>query len=533
MYETYFNLTERPFASVPRIDHYYPAAVIDAARNTLTRCVDRGEGVAMVIGPPGTGKSLLCQILAEQFQQTFQVALLASTHLDTRRSLLQATLYELNRPYRGMDEGELRLSLVDYITLHDDCSRGVVLLVDEAHHLPLRLLDEIRSLTNLTRDMQPAVRMVLAGGHGLEERFASPKLESFSQRISARCYLEAFQRSETQTYIQGRIAACGGRGAEVFPAETCHMVHKATDGVPRLINQVCDHVLLLAYTAGIQRIEAVHVEEAWADLQQLPTPWNAAAAPTGASGDSVIEFGGLDDGPAELPPIAGKIAVAEDTSPAEDRIMQPTLVADHEYMVPATEDPETFEELHHIQKLLADVQAEFQPVTTIGPEVELVFEAPHPFGETFEEEEVIADRYSAVAPPPARKSSADHDHGYMVPDAVPEPAAANELKSITRAPTRSVGRRDEYVAVAAANEAKPVSRSESREELQSETVRTGQAGKPDVRREVAWKDGAELEVAATLVAAIAEEPSPQPNRSIVPPPRQEFGRLFAKLRQGL
>ena len=74
MYETYFNLIERPFASVPRIDHYHPAAVIDAARNTLARCVDRGEGVALLVGPSGTGKSLLCQILADQFQNTFQVA---------------------------------------------------------------------------------------------------------------------------------------------------------------------------------------------------------------------------------------------------------------------------------------------------------------------------------------------------------------------------------------------------------------------------------------------------------------------------
>src|ERR1035441_9929379 len=135
------------------------------------------------------------------------------------------------------------------------------------------------------RDMQPAVRLVLAGSHVLEERFASPKLESFSQRISARCYLEAFQRNETQAYIQTRISTCGGRGNEIFPAETCQMVHKATDGVPRLINQVCDHVMLLAYTAGLRRIEPAHVEEAWADLQQLPPPWNAPAAPTG---DSVI-----------------------------------------------------------------------------------------------------------------------------------------------------------------------------------------------------------------------------------------------------
>ncbi len=479
MYETYFNLIERPFASVPRIDHYHPAAVIDAARNTLARCVDRGEGVALLVGPSGTGKSLLCQILAEQFQNTFQVALLASTHLDTRRSLLQAMLYELNRPYRGMDEGELRLSLVDYVTLNDDCNRGIVLLVDESHHLPLRLLDEIRSLTNLTRDLQPAVRMVLSGSHLLEERFASPKLESFSQRISARCYLEAFQRSETQAYIQGRLSASGGRGSEIFPAETCQMVHKATDGVPRLINQVCDHVMLLAYAAGIRRIEPAHVEEAWADLQQLPTPWNAPAAPSG--GDSVIEFGGLDDGPLELPPIAGKIAAAEATGDAEgasaveDAIpeaaayTQTTLVAERE-------DPETFEQLRHIQKLLADVQAEFQPAATSGPEVELVFETPHPFAEPFEEEEVIADRYAVVAPP-------------SVPGPAAEPAAANKL-SIT-------AERDEYVAAVA-------HAGESRQEL---------------------------EVAAAV--AVAEEPPPRPTRSVVPPPRQEFGRLFAKLRRGL
>ncbi len=492
MYETYFNFAERPFASVPRIDHYYPAAVIDAARNTLTRCIDRGEGVAMIVGPSGTGKSLLCQILAEQFQRTFQVALLASTHLDTRRSLLQAILYELNRPYRGMDEGELRLSLVDYITLSDDCGRGVVLLVDEAHHLPLRLLDEIRALTNLMRDLQPAVRLVLAGSHVLEERFASPKLESFSQRISARCYLEAFQRGETEAYIQTRISACRGRGMEVFPSETCQMVHKATDGVPRLINQVCDHVLLLAYAAGIRRIEPAHVEEAWADLQQLPTPWNEPAAP---ANDSLIEFGGLDDNPLEMPSIAGKIAAADDTALAEAAVMQPTLVAE------ASEDPETFAQLRHIQELLADVRAEFQPAAAAGPEVELVFETPHPFAETFEEEEVIADRYAAGAAPAAASS----------PAAKPAPSVA-------------------AVAVAeAAEEVKSVSITEDREKPQPMTVPMPHD------RKLLWTDRPETEVAAATAAAVAvaEEPSPRPSRSVVPPPRQEFGRLFAKLRRGL
>ena len=475
MYETCFNLTERPFASVPRIDHYYPAAVIDAARNTLTRCIDRGEGVAMIIGPSGTGKSLLCRVLADQFQGAFQVALLANGHLDARRSLLQAILYGLNRPYRGMDEGELRLSLVDYITLSDDCSRGVVLLVDEAHHLPLRLLNELHALTNLTRDKQPVVRMVLAGSHVLEERFASPKLESFSQRISARCYLEAFQRSETQAYIQTRISACGGRGVEIFPAETCRVVHQATEGVPRLINQVCDHVLLLADAANIQRIEPAHVGEAWADLQQLPTPWNAPAVPAAPAGDSVIEFGGLDEAPREVPSIAGKIAAADDASPTVGPLMQPALLAE------STADPEAFEQLCHVQELLADVHADFQPAAVKEP----AFETPHSFGETFEEEEMVVDRYVAVVPPvPNPPSQAPCSHGPARPD-------------------------------------------ERREEPQAETVPLPHD------REAAWKGGQELKVAAATVAAVAEEPSPRPTCSFLPPPRQEFGRLFAKLRREL
>jgi type II secretory pathway predicted ATPase ExeA len=484
MYETYFNLNERPFASVPRADHYYPAGVIDAARNTLTRCVDRGEGVGLIVGPSGTGKSLLCQVLGDHFQDKLQVALLASTHLDTRRSLLQAILYELNRPYRGMDEGELRLSLVDYITLSDDCSGGALLLVDEAHHLPLRLLDEIRALTNLTRAMQPAVRLVLAGNHVLEERFASPKLESFSQRISARCYLEAFHREETQAYIWARILVCGGRGADLFPVESCRMVHKATGGVPRLINQVCDHVLLLAYAASVRRIEPAHVEEAWADLQQLPTPWNEpAVAPKNAG---VIEFGGLDDEPGETAPIAGKIsgeysdyqfgengtvslhACSEDAATVAVAAA-PAAVAE------ATIEEDTAQQLHHIRQLLADVEEEFQPISEQGPEIELIFDAPHPFAEPFEEEEVITDRYGAAA--------------------AAAPALEPAIRTINDSPRRDTA---------------PIP--------------------PGPHRATA--DTA-AEVVAEDHPSFTDDRSTQSPRSAVPPPRAEFGRLFAKMRRGL
>ena len=115
----------------------------------------------------------------------------------------------------------------------------------------MRPLDEIRTLTNLIRNGEPRGATAL-GRRSRCWRNVSPARNS-NRSVndwSARCYLESFQRRETEQYIHVRIDAVGGQGAEIFPPETCSSVYKATDGVPRLINQVCDHVLLLAYAGG-------------------------------------------------------------------------------------------------------------------------------------------------------------------------------------------------------------------------------------------------------------------------------------------
>lgn len=384
MYDGCFGLSRRPFASVPQVDQYFPGNAIETARTTLARCIQRGEGAGLVVAPSGTGKTLLCLLLAEQFRRSFEVAMLASGRLSTRRALFQAILYALGRPYRYMDEGELRLAVVEHLTNIENSPKGMLLLIDEAHTLPLRLLDEVRLLSNLARQGQPLVRLVLSGAPSLEERFASPKLDSFSQRLSARCYLEAFGRTETKEYIQWQVDSAGGLGSEVFPEATCQTVFQATGGVPRLVNQVCDHSLMLAYVAGRKVIEAVHVEEAWADLQQLPTPSSGTKSEAASSG--VIEFGSLDD----MPETSGATA-----SPS--RVFRVASVEDDEG---ETENFEPSEQIHRIEELLAKADDDFQPAGTIGPEVELHFEStPHPFQEEFEHEEVVSDRYGSKGTP--------------------------------------------------------------------------------------------------------------------------------------
>jgi hypothetical protein len=242
----------------------------------------------------------------------------------------------------------------------------------------------------------------------------------------------------------------------------------------------------------------------------LPTPWNSPASP---ASDNVIEFGGLDDSSLELPPIAGRIAASEEASPAESPAPVPTLVAE------TSEDPETFEQLCHIQKLLADIRVEFQPAAAVGPEVELVFDAPHPFAEPFEEEEVIADRYAVTATSPVPNPPAAE------PAATPAAAAIEEAEpaqtsSSQEEPVPEGGRQ----AWAPATAHQPV---EVRRQPRPETVPMPHG------RKAARIEQPETSVAAATVAAIANDASLQPARSPVPPPRQELGRLFAKLRRGL
>jgi type II secretory pathway predicted ATPase ExeA len=388
MYGAFFALKKHPFASVPQTDQYFPAAAIEAARVTLTRCIERGEGVGMVVGPTGTGKSLLCRLLAEQFKDVFPVVELSCGRLSTRRSLFQAILYKLGQPYRGMDEGELRIALVDYLTLGKSPYRGMVLIVDEAHTLPLRLLDEIRMMTNLAGQGRPLVRLVLAGNGSLEERFAAPKMESFNQRISTRSYLEALNRSETQDYVCAQIDSAGGCGLELFSEDACQSVYKATDGVPRLINQLCDHALLIAYVAGRRTVEPAQIEESWADLQQLPTPWNGDSQ---REQGGVIEFGRIDDFPDET---------SQQTAGEDSEF--PTLRVANDFDEVDADLSEVCHQIERIEQSASEVEDDFQPVGTIKPEIELVFtDTDHPFKEEYEHEEVITDRYAALAAAPS------------------------------------------------------------------------------------------------------------------------------------
>jgi type II secretory pathway predicted ATPase ExeA len=295
MYEAHFGLAGRPFLAAALADRYCPVRSIETARRVLSRAIDRCEGVGIVLGAAGTGKSLLCRVLLEQFRERWKGVLLSGGRLGSRKALLRALLYELGLAIRGLEEDELWLCLAEQFSQGSLLESGLLLVVDEAHLLSPRLLEELRCITDFTVHGALCVRLVLAGCPELEQKLAHPRLASLQQRISARCLLEPLGGEEVRAYVQAQLALVGGGGNTLFEDAALDAVARVSEGIQRLINQVCDHALILAYADGAERVSAGHVEQAWSDLQQLPLLSVHRAESGGQQEGGVIEFGGLEE----------------------------------------------------------------------------------------------------------------------------------------------------------------------------------------------------------------------------------------------
>ncbi|MCG8450689.1 MAG: AAA family ATPase [Pirellulales bacterium] len=374
----------RPFVTVPHPSRYFPATVFEEARQRITRSIQRGEGPALLIGGAGIGKTMLLEVLAQQFRSSITIAPLAGAQLCTRRALLQMVLFQVGLPYRGLDEGELRLSLLNHLRPENASPRRLLLLVDEAESLPDRLLEELRVLTNIADEGQSLVSLVLVGNFTLEERFAEPKLQVFSQRISSRSYLAPLGREETLQYIRAQIAAVGQDPQTLFSEDGLEAMFATTDGVPRLINQLGNQLLWMADETGYAPLDAEIVQQAWSELQQLPAPWDAP--PVEATG-SPVEFGEL-----ELDDVKVFVEENHDEDMPASIPMNTSCRSDQLEDTIAVPLAETFDSTEDLLKQLS--QMEQMEVKTTVESTAADSPVSNPFLEDFDSEEIVLDRYS-------------------------------------------------------------------------------------------------------------------------------------------
>ncbi|MEY4568287.1 MAG: hypothetical protein RLY14_3257 [Planctomycetota bacterium] len=295
MYESFYGFHSRPFSAVPDLSTYFTSKNEEQIRNTLIRVIKRAEGPAVILGGTGFGKTTLALHIATDIARDFQVVFLQGAQLCSRRALLQSILAKLQLPYRDMGEGELRLSLYDHLQPHPaNPVPPLVLIVDEADTLPIKLLEEIRAISNIVISGDARARIILVGGMRLEHSLANPQLEALNQRLAVRCYLTPWTSEEVGQEIRFQIKAAGGKPESICTTEALTAAYRATEGIPRLLHQVLDHALLLGCNYGQKPLSASLIEEAWADLQQLPCPYIDRRETTSAeSPAAIVEFGEL------------------------------------------------------------------------------------------------------------------------------------------------------------------------------------------------------------------------------------------------
>lgn len=295
--------SQTPFHYFSFEDGYYPTRATETALKSLVRCVRRREGTAVILGATGTGKSLLCTLLANALVNDMYAITINNTNGCTPKALYQSILFELERPYLGLDENEMRLSVLDILTDPARYPAGLALIIDEAHNLPQETLEEIRQLSNGRTRRISGLSVVLSGDLRLEENLSHPRLESFQQRISTRVCLDPWSKKEVQSYITARLKAFKDKvppksvdRIRKFSIEACDAVYTATGGVQRLVSQLCDQAYLAAVEQKRLVVNADFIQSVWAQIQSLPDPTQDSFS-SASSNESCIEFGSLDDNP--------------------------------------------------------------------------------------------------------------------------------------------------------------------------------------------------------------------------------------------
>ncbi len=376
MYEALLQSADRPFRATPDTKFYFPADSIEQARQTVVRAVLRAEGPCLVLGGAGLGKTMLGQVIADDVYGRFDIVKLHASGLCSRRALLQSILFELHLPFRALSEGELRMSIMDRLSPSPETApSGILLLVDEAHTLSPKLLEELRLITNFARNGQPRARLVLIGNMRLEDTFANPQLDSFNQRLAARCYLQPLTRDQTMDFVRHQLRCVQIEPGTIITNDALRTLYSASEGVPRLINQVMDHALVLAITAGQCPISASLIEEAWSDLQQLPAPWHTSNAPEKpqSAPRAEIEFGELSDDDEEsfvesvVEPLAVTPAASRESAHANftaDTISITTARIEYPTLENAADDAVDSEELDEYS--LQDLDADADPIDVIS-----------------------------------------------------------------------------------------------------------------------------------------------------------------------
>lgn len=271
MYKDFFGLSELPFTIVPSSRYIFLSARHREAMNHLQSGLGGGGGFALLTGEVGTGKTTVSKALLSVLEANIKTGLILNPTY-TSTELLESICDEFSIEYQTPASlKQLTQSIYQYLLNNHAQGIQTLLLIDEAQHLSADVLEHLRLLTNLETESQKLLRVLLIGQPELQYKLQTEELRQLAQRITGRYHLLPLTSQEVAQYIQFRLQVAGCR-YEVFAGKAIKLIAKHTQGVPRLINLVCDKCMLYAYYSGEASVSGDIAEKACEDVMTFQRP---------------------------------------------------------------------------------------------------------------------------------------------------------------------------------------------------------------------------------------------------------------------
>jgi len=273
MYLEFYGLKEKPFSLTPDPQFLYMSESHRTAIDSLLYGIRQREGFMVVTGDIGTGKTTICRSLLDKLDRNVKTAVIFNSFL-TERELLRAILQDLGFASIGRSKTERIDALNRFLVEQLSQGEHVLLIIDEAQNLSIPVLEQIRMLSNLETAKEKMLQIILLGQLELNQKLRSAKLKQLNQRIAIRHHILPLNREETESYIYQRLTVAGSHGGVTFSKSALNEIYRFSQGIPRLINLLCDRTLIGGFVDETFHIDKGVVRKAIKDLggKEVITP---------------------------------------------------------------------------------------------------------------------------------------------------------------------------------------------------------------------------------------------------------------------
>ena len=267
MYNAFFGFSAGPFSLSPDPAFLYRSRQHEEALANLIYGVQSRKGFIVLSGEVGTGKTTLLECLRDYLDaQYIEFAFVFNSRINSSQ-FFEMIAYDLDLRCERTSKTEVLFALNQMLMVQAHEGRTVVLIVDEAHNLEWEVLEEIRLLGNLETRRGKLLQIVLAGQTELDRKLEAPNMRQLKQRIVLRCALDPFTLRDTLEYIQSRLARAGAPNQTIFTEELMSEIHLRSQGIPRVINGICDNLLLTAFAMEQKICDIEMLDEVCRDMR--------------------------------------------------------------------------------------------------------------------------------------------------------------------------------------------------------------------------------------------------------------------------